>query len=435
MNELLVISLIVLQIFVGYVFASSLLKKSNFSLLSFIPISFGVGVGIVAYLLFVLSLLSISWSPIVILVIIVLFLLLTKRLIPDIKLLFLPKKQFNFLQKIIFLFIVLTVSYTFTQAILRPLYAWDGWAIWLLKSKVFFYDGYLGPAIFHLVKDSYPFVMSLNSTFYYIFLGRPDDQAVLIAYYFFYLMTGVAIFSFLQNKIGLTKALVSSFLYLSLQNAIRHGGRFEAGYSDLALGFYIFIAILLLHESIKNRTGKSSLLFGIILGITSLIKQEGLVISMLITLLYLYTVIRLKIRITQLIYVLIGLIPVGVWIIFKKNHEISYSLYQHFDIQIHRLDEILVVIGKELFNFQNWNLLWVIYLFCIPLLLLSKKIRYELIVIISIILVYVIVFLGGPHDPAIHVSNTMNRLLLHIAPLSVYSLFIALDEAFNKFKK
>ena len=56
-------------------------------------------------------------------------------------------------------------------------------------------------------------------------------------------------------------ALIFTFLLLSTQNLVRHGGRFEAGYADLALGFYIFLSVLLLLDYLKIQNKKALFLF------------------------------------------------------------------------------------------------------------------------------------------------------------------------------
>jgi len=430
MNELLVISLIFIQILMGYIFSRFLLKEQSF--LDVLPISFGIGVGISSYILFLFSILKVPWSPFLLLLFSIVLFILYRDYLSEIHLGKIKFFHFNLIQKILIALNVLTVGYTFIQVLLRPLYAWDGWAIWLLKSKVFYYDRFLNPEIFHQVKDSYPYILSLNSTFYYLFLGRPDDKAVLIGYFAFYLMSGLAIYTILKKRIGFTKALIASFLFYSLQNVIRHGGRFEAGYSDLALGFYIFIAFLVFKESIMEQSSKLFFVLGVVLGITSLVKQEGLLAVSLIISLVLYSVMRHRVKLSNTLYIFWGFIPLIFWIFYKWHYSISYSLYENFNIQMSRFDDIVFEFLKELLNIQNWNLLWIVFLISLPILFMIRKIRFEMYLVFTIIIGYAIVFLGSPHDPVVHIPNTINRLFLHIVLLCIYLLFIAFHEISQK---
>lgn len=437
MNELVIIFLIFVQVLLGFSIYFFISGQKRVEIFSDLPIAFCLGVGITSYLLFLLSIFGLLWNPVPIIILTILPIFILRKYIPPIEIdLINSFKKNRFLDKILLSLNIGVVLYTFFQVLLRPLYAWDGWAIWLLKSKVFFYDGFLNPGIYHLLRDSYPFIMNLNNTFYYLFLGKPDDKAVLIVYFIFYLMTGIAIFSALRNIVGLTLSLLASFLFLSSQNVIRHGGRFEAGYSDLALGFYIFISTLFFRKAADSSDNRYYLLLGLLLGILSLIKQEGVVASLLIGLMGIFMVLKHKDEVfKKFLALLIGYMPLALWINFKIQNNISYSLYEDFKIYLDRINEILLGIGREMISIQNWNFLWIFFLFCLPFMIISRRLKYEIIFIFALIFIYVFVFLGGPHDPTIHIANTMNRLLLHIAPLAVYCIFISIHEIIKGYKK
>lgn len=437
MNELIIIFLIFVQILLGfsvYFFVSS---QKRADILLDLPIAFCLGIGVTSYLLFLFSVFGLFWSPVPIIIFTILPVLILRKYTPptneNIKN---NVKKYRKLDKILITLNIGVVSYTFIQVLLRPLYAWDGWAIWILKSRVFFYDGFLNPEIYHTLHDSYPYIMNLNNTFYYIFIGSPNDKAVLIVYFTFYLMAGLAVFSSLRQKIGLTLSLLAAFLFFSLQNAIRHGGRFEAGYSDLALGLYIFISITILRKVEISRGPKNYLLFGVLLGTLALIKQEGVIASALIGFMGILTIFRDKTpKYKKILALMLGYIPLLLWFVYRFYNHISYSLYENFEIHKDRLPEIVAGIGREMISIQNWNFLWIFFLLCMPIMVLCKKLRYELIFIGAIIIIYTLVFLGGPHDPAIHIANTMNRLLLHIVPLAIYCIFISINEIIKEHNK
>jgi hypothetical protein len=230
---------------------------SDLRILEKLPYALGLGIGSISFQLFTYSRLKVPWNQLSIIlpwIIIFAYLFYVERQkIHFIKLHF--KGKFSKLDNFFGILLVVVIFYTGFEAWLRPLSAWDAWAIWLLKAKMFFVDGFVNPHVYHLLKDSYPYVINLAATFIYIILGKVDDRAVLLLFFSFYLMLGLTFFSFSRQRFGVFSALLFTFLLLSIQNLIRHGGRFEAGYADLALGFYIFTAEKLRFIKSNRRMG------------------------------------------------------------------------------------------------------------------------------------------------------------------------------------
>lgn len=428
MNEVIVgFSLLGILIF-GY--ALLLLGKflPDYNFLEKSPYSFGLGTAAVAFQLFTYSQAGIGWNYTSILlpwIILSIYLSVSKKkqIASNFKMSI--AVRFSALQKFLLLLIAGNFAYTLFEAWLRPLYAWDGWAIWLIKSKMFFIDGFVNPDVYAILHDSYPFVINLSGTFIYMILGKVDDRAVLLLFYCFYLFLGIAFYNFLKKKFITTSALLFTFLLLSTQNILRHGGRFEAGYADLALGFYIFLSFTLLDRFIKSRKFRDVILCSLFLGATSLIKEEGLVASTVMEGILLYHCFFKNRNIKLLIASFVGFIPLVNWNLFKFTNQINYSLYEKSVIHIQRIYGILYEIGREFVNIQNWNLLWPAFFFALILLLLGKFKRNRLFPVALVIvflqfLSYVFVFMISPHEPASHVRGVINRLLLHIAPIAIY---------------
>ncbi len=367
------------------------------ALLAKIPYAFGLGCGLLAIYMFELGR-SAHWQYPQLLflpasLIMLTFILKFKK----------TKVNFKFKPSLLLFLIFLQVLYTGFEVWLRPLSAWDGWASWLLKAKTFYLSGYFNPDIFHLIQDTYPYVINLTGTFIYYTLGHVNDRTVLLFFYFVYLMLGL---HFFQR----TKSLLFTFLFLSLQNVIRHGGRFEAGYADLTLGFYIFLCFSLLQNYLKSRKFKNLLLLSIFMGITSLIKEEGWVFAVILEIIIFYRTRRLA---------LLWLIPFIDWRIFKHLNHITYTLYPNPILHLTRLPNTLLLLSNEFLNLKNWNLAWPA--FFVTLAVFWKKINKDALFIITAqITAYILVFLISPHSPSIHVPNVIDRLFLHFIPLLVY---------------
>lgn len=425
MNHLIVIFSLLLLISIGYFLISFGNFLSNLKFFEKIPYAFGLGVGVIAMQMFVYSRLNVSWEAGLIISpwVLVFFILLYNSKFKLMKLKFKPPKMVSY-QFVLLALIIVNLLYTFFEAWLRPLSSWDGWAIWILKAKLFFIDGFVNPQVYHLLKENYPYVINLASSFLFSVLGEADDRAVLLLFYLFYFFLIVSFAFALKNKIGFTKALFFTFLLSSAQNLMRHGGRFEAGYADLALGFYIFTDFTLLLRFIKSRAYKDLILLSVFLGITGLIKEEGLVFALItqVILIY-YTLLRFK-NFKLFLVSFLWLIPILDWQLYKVSNGLFYSLYANSAFHPERIFPILLEILKEMINVKNWNFLWLSFMLGLLIFVKYRKRRLVYMLIGLQLFSYFVIFLMSPYEPSAHVKNVMDRLLLHIAALAIYSIAV-----------
>ncbi len=426
MNDILALIGLLVVIGIGYCILVGFNLLKTHSLFEKLPFAYGLGAGIVAWQLFAYSQLHIPWKLIYILgpwaclASIVIFI---QRKIQILS----PRKiSFNPIDWILFSLIITTVIYVGFEVWLRPLYAWDGWAIWLIKSKLFFIDGFVNPNIYEILRDSYPFVVNLFGTFLYVFIGGVDDKSVLLLFYGYYLMLGIALYTLLKRQgLNNTKALVFTFLLLSLQNVIRHGGRFEAGYSDLPLGFYIFCCFSLLLQYIKDKKLSTLILLVLFMAITRLIKDEGLIFSIILHTLLLFTWLKSR-NFSHLFFSFLWILPILQWEAFKYFNHINFTIYSDYTIKFSRVLPAISYVVMEFLNIRNWNLIWILLFFTLPFILLKKKISIKIAAFFIAIQLcsYILVFLLSPYEPHIHVPNVIDRLLLHFAPLAIYIIAI-----------
>ncbi|SRR5713226_229392 len=227
----------------GFLKGASLLEKLSYS--------WGLGVGLIGIQMFLYSILHIPWSRLSILlpwVIIFVILLVRNKQTPKFRKV---KVKLSRIEIFFVLLIAILLFFTGFESILRPIQAWDGWANWVFRSKVFFLHNNLTIDYVRYTYDEYPLIIPLMGTFGYIMMGEVNDKYVLFLFFVFYLALGGVFFATSKKLLNTKKAIILTFLLLSTQNLIRHGGRFEAGYADLALGYYIFAATCLLASFLK----------------------------------------------------------------------------------------------------------------------------------------------------------------------------------------
>lgn len=433
MSEIIVLLLLTFITLIGFIIIRFFDFLPDVSNVESVFYSFGLGVSLISFQMFLYSVFAIQWSLISIIppwlvTFFVMHILKPKFLITKTKL----KYSLKFLDKVLIVIIFSLLLFVCFEALIRPLSAWDGWTSWLYKAKMFYVDGFINPK--SLGDSEYPLVISLASSFIYTALGAINDRVVLLLFYMFYFsLAGIFFFS-LKKYIGLTKALLFTFLLISTQNLIRHGGRFEAGQADLALGYYFFISGVLLLKFIKDKSYKTLILLNIFLGIAANIKNEGLPFSIFVQLIIMFIIFRTK-KYKELLFSLFWFVPIFTWQLFKVINNFPKTPYYVGSV-VHpdRIFVVIIEIFKEFMNVQNWNLLWFLFLVCSLLYLFKFKRSISAIYILIFLQLasYIVIFLVTPVNPVLHVRNVIDRLLIHLAPLAV---FVSAVTLFSKFEK
>ena len=386
MNVYIVLFILLIITCFGYLLITSFHLLSHFSDIEILPYGFGLGVGICALQLIIYSVFAISWKLPFLCIpwgIFFLFVYIKKR--KNVIIRFPRIKKINLLQVILLAFIFLLIFYVAFEAQFRPLSAWDGWAIWFMKAKIFFFDQGIYDFRTVYFENDYPHIFSLFLAYISSLIGVFDDKALLVTFFMFYLCLGSMFFFSLKKSFGITKALLFTFLLISTQNIIRHGGRWDAGYADLALGYYFFALVLLLKNYLNFPDKKHMIILQIFLAITSQIKNEGIPFSIIIESILLCVIARSKI--THAIYIFIWLMPLFFWELYKRTHVFFPNyLFNKTFLDISRIFHILPVVSGEMFNIQRWNFLWIFFITGSVLFLLHIKKNF-------LTLVYFIFFL------------------------------------------
>lgn len=391
--------------------------------------SYGLGVGLIAAQLYLYSRLNLPWDKYLLifpwLIALAIGIFLKRKIKLKIKVKW-PK--LSTIECLLLALIIPTVSYTLFEALLRPVTVWDGWAIWLLKSKIFFIDKEIIPGALAYVKSGYPLIISLLGTFVYIILGKVNDTAVLLASFSFYLFLGILFFGIIKRRFGTAYALLMTFLLLATQNLIRQGGRMEVGQADLALGYYFFICVSLLLAYLKDKNFRTLTLLNIFMGITALIKFEGLPFVLAIEFIILFVIFTKK-SYKHLIAMLFWVVPVVDWQVYKAVSGLpAASFYNNvFNFSPGKTLSIFIDVFKELINVKSWNLLWITYFLSLGTLLYKKSSEY--IVLNSLIcfqlVVYLLIYI---FSTVFAPDSSLERLLVHVAPLAMLSLAFLLAE-------
>jgi hypothetical protein len=429
MSELIVILTVLIISAIGFVTIKALNLLPKKDTLSVFAYSYGLGVGLVAFQLYIYARVYIPWqwefifSPWIILCIVA-FLKNRKKIhFSSLKI-----SNFDTVVLLLLLGIVISVGYTAFEALLRPTASWDVWATWLLKSKVFFIDGTIKPEVFNYILIDYPLVINLLGTFVYFMLGHIDDRVVLLTSTAFYIFSALLLFCMLKKKYSAKYALIFTFLLVTTQNFVRHGGRLEAGMADLPLGYYALICTDLLFDYLKKGSWRTLLLLNIFLGITGLIKFEGIPLGFVIAFCALFYIYKNKLYKHLLLFVF-WLVPLIDWQIYEKIHQFqdTYFTVHKFSISLPKTIHAFTGTAKEFINIKSWNLLWIIYFYTLFAFGFKKNKELALLnlIILSQLGVYLVIYIFTTSNSP---ETSIERLLIHLAPLTFYYIAIVADK-------
>lgn len=396
--------------------------------------SYGLGVGLVSMQLYVYSVVGIPWQRTFLLIpwfLFIAYLIFYKR--KKIKLSFPKIPPLSLLDKLLILSILITFFYVLFEVLLRPTTAWDTWTNWLFLAKIFFSNGKITSAMLSYTKSEYPLTINLLVTFIYIMLGKVDDTTVLITSSAFYGFLALLFFTSLYKKFGIRYALVFTFLLVSTQNFVRHGGRLEAGLADLPLGYLAFTSVIMLFKYFIDNRAKTLFLSTIFLAITLLIKDEGITLSIFIAFCAMIHIYKNKLF-NHIPILLVWVTPYFLWQLDRRIMHVNGSYFSGHYVQVSIKKTINAFWGtiQELLNIKSWNFLWIMYFYS---LFLSKiKKNEELLVLHFIILsqlsvyLFIYIFTYG-NEP----SSSIERLLMHIAPLAFYAVALAARDKIKRY--
>jgi len=428
MNILIVVLTILFITLVGFAVIRLLNLLENFDNLLKLSYSYGFGVGLVCFQLYIYSRLNIAWEKINLILpwlIVIAFFLIKRKSIFSFKLK-LPKfSKINLINLIFITAIMFSCGYVIFEALIRPATVWDSWATWLFQSKIFFIDNGINPKVLFTFNFNYPFIYNLLGTFIYIVLGKVDDTTVLLTSSAFYLFLALLIFSTIKKRIGLKQALLFTLIYAATQNFIRHGGRIEAGMADLSVGYYAFCCLTLLLEYLKNKTARVFLVLSIFLGITSLVKLEGMAISILIAMSATYVIYKNKLYKHLLIF-MFWILPIIDWEIYKKINGSNLQSFAESSFRISFKSTVNAFLGtfRELINIKSWNFLWITYFYSLFTFKMSKKGELAILnfIVLSQLSFYILIYIlfSVSYSP----ESSIERLLVQIAPIALYEIAI-----------
>lgn len=386
-------------------------------------LGFGVGYGLAAILLVLMQLFGFGWSWPAIVTFFILFLILNFSL----KHFWTASFKLSISKKsVIALLIYLLLAFVFFEATVRPLSSWDGWSSWEMRARAMSIDKRISIEQFQYLQTEYPLVVPLYTAFAYGVIGEINDTAILLISWYFYLLVGIVSYIYISTKTNSSYGLFFTFLILSTQNLIRHGGRYEGGLADIIMSYFLLSALILLSLFIEKKKTGTLVLISIFLGIIANIKNEGIFFSVVVFAATFYYLVQFK-QLKKIYVLSLYFIPFLSWILFKIIEPLPQGI---LDIKPHAsfqtITHLIVVELEQYFNIQNWNLGWLFVLVSTFYLFIKKRLTGVLLILIILTFSYSLIFLFSKVDPIEHAKGVLDRLLLHIFPSFIVFVSIGL---------
>jgi len=382
---ILTIIALAIPFLIGF-FVVSLILRQEGSLPERLAFGFPIGAGLLTMQLFVIGWLRIPFE--------------LKYLLPvfiaEIVILFFASRDFILKngESPHFLIVIplIKIGTVFLLSYLRPIYAWDAWANWSTGAKLFYYtkgllldnpDELLGRGyVLRIV--SYPLHNPLMQTWIALFNGF--DEVFVKFWSPLYLMSMVLyLFWFISKRFNPINAVLGLIIFLSSPLMVYHSTEV---YADLPLSAYIFFALVSFYNAIKGRE-RYLILTGLFLAQALFVKDEALffVVPLILSvILYL----RLNRDISQKNLLRAGfmfsyIIP---WYIFKFTNNLTIGAEVIRWTPVFQPDALIGIL-INIFSLHNFNLVFV----SLPvLLIISKRIRREIIYLLIPTLAYGLFF-------------------------------------------
>jgi|UniRef100_A0A7V6A2I5 hypothetical protein len=315
------------------------------------------------------------------------------------------------------------------RAVMYPVWAWDAIAIWGFKAKVFYLQGAINLCGFE-AHNYYPNLVPLLVSYLYLWLGQVNDHLVKLVFPLWGAALLAMLFGMLK-RLGLTRTQALGVTTFFALNGITFISHLFIVYADLgmtyfALGAAGFIYLWLTGAAPPRTLPVAALCFA---GL-AWSKFEGPPLAVTILLAAVLTLLWLRPpesgrRLASLAWpvggLLLGYLP---WRLFALSHGIETGSDHILGFYWNQLFKALPALGRGLINLTQFGILW-------PTALLALTAARRK--IFTSPLLFLALFLGGnflalllayavaptsPFEFHLYLRATLDRLLLHLAPLA-----------------
>jgi len=353
-------------------------------------------------------------------------------------------KQKIYLSPLAILFLAIIaweIAYVFLKASSLPFNAWDAWASWGFKAKVFFQErafparycaGFPG-----FPHPDYPVLIPFVETYIYFFLGKIDEALIKLFCSFFYAATISLFYYQLKKRFKAEFALGGCLVLATIPNLVNAA---STAYVDVPLAFYITAGVLYIWRYLKEGDNFFLILGTFFIGLGMWVKNEGFGFWLALVLTCLVTCRLFKPEIDKKkFFSLIVLIPALIylpWFLFKHYFRLGVTYFQGTawnlgDLIKERLPLALNIWFGRGLDTGRWNILGLGFIIALAWFFIRPREKlawFFLLIIIFQLGFYFTVYIIWPislPDLELQIFNSVDRLPLQLVTLVLF--FICLQ--------
>jgi len=419
-----------------------------------IAISYGIGVGILTFIMFLIGAFRLPMDLTTILVVCAILFayplikVIKNMRVPNMSTVRIDLKSIKWYEWLLLALISLRIFYSYFSALIKPVEDVDAFADWGLRAKVFFFDHGLSldrtrGYFFGGSHSDYPINIPLLQTWIFNVLGSWNDLLIKAIFPTFLLALVIVFYCSMRRISGRPFSLFSTYLLTTLPFLIYHSA---SAYTDFPLSFYFFSSFIYLVAFLLSGDLSFLTISSLFAGFSSWTKNEGIMFALvdaIVLVVYLYYLNKHEIKsrletVARYIAPILALfIP---WSVFKLIHSIPTSSEQtlHFSQLFKNINRIPVLLGdfyKKSFFYGHWDIAWFTFFLVLLISFFIKRSRREnLFVLLGILLCFLaygaVYFLSDAYVWIINGTN-INRNILAFMPLVMYYICSTIVEIFN----
>ena len=358
-----------------------------------------------------------------------------------------PRSRLQLILSVLFVVAVVSATVAFVFISLRqPHGEWDAWAVYNMKARFLFRAGDYWRDLFYeptgWTSPDYPLLIPAGIAACWTLVGRETVAVpILVALLFTFATIGV-VYRSVSLLRGKSQGLLAGLVLACTPFFITHGAN---QYTDIPLAFFFSatIALLNLKNVLPDHQSRFLMLAGFMIGLSTWTKNEGLLFLVAILASRFAVLVPkegLKVYLRQMRNAAIGLIPVLLVVIYFKATLASPNRMLFPPQGPSLLEKLLdssrywiVLDGfvSHALGFGNWAVsLTALLLFY--LLLLGTGIKQNEGATIAASFIALGIMLAGdfmalelsPLDISMHISTSLNRVLLQLWPSFVFVFFL-----------
>lgn len=443
----------------GFLLISILSRKLEISFLEKCSVGYGLGMGIVAFLGFLLGIAGIAFTfislavtlSISILFLAILFLLIKK---PDQFTCSRRRFTFNFSELftlktfgvlLILFWILFKIFFVFFEGMNRPLVSSDALLNLSSGAKFFYFQkGFLlDPSSEHFFAQDYrlftghPLLTGFVQIWISNAIGVWSEIYVKAWSPFYFLAILAVLYSSVRQAIDCNVAFLAAFFLSAVPLLSYHG---QDGYADLPLAFYALSGTVYLWRYLERNESHALIISGILMGMAAFTKNEGIFYCISAGfVLFAYNILQRRSPWTGAhlfaIPVFLYILP---WYIFKMYYGIGFGHGEEtsgvtWTQSLHF--EVIGLYFNEIFLTANHGL---IFSFLIVLGLLRYKdvvrsnIKYIYILIFSVMFMFLFVYITTLDFASVTDRTACNRNTMTFVPIAFFAVALLTGRVFKK---